>query len=93
MKVVINKCFGGFSLSEEGMKRYRELSGNHDPDILSYDIERDDEFLVQVVEEMGKKSWGSCAELKVVDIPLGIRWHISNYDGMESVEEEHRSWG
>ena len=27
MKVVINKCFGGFSLSAEGMKRYGELAG------------------------------------------------------------------
>ena len=27
MKVVINKCFGGFGLSHEGVMRYAELSG------------------------------------------------------------------
>ncbi|NII54362.1 hypothetical protein [Luteibacter sp. SG786] len=27
MEVVINKCFGGFSLSEDGIKRYAELKG------------------------------------------------------------------
>jgi hypothetical protein len=27
MKIVINKCFGGFGLSEEAVKRYAELKG------------------------------------------------------------------
>ena len=27
MKVVINGCYGGFSLSDEGMKRYCEIKG------------------------------------------------------------------
>jgi hypothetical protein len=27
MKVVINKCFGGFSLSEAGVRRYAEIKG------------------------------------------------------------------
>ena len=27
MKIVINKCYGGFSLSQEGMLRYGELKG------------------------------------------------------------------
>lgn len=26
-KIVINRCFGGFGLSEEGMRRYAELKG------------------------------------------------------------------
>lgn len=27
MKIVINKCYGGFSLSEKGIRRYAELKG------------------------------------------------------------------
>lgn len=27
MKIVINKCYGGFGLSDEAMKRYAELKG------------------------------------------------------------------
>lgn len=27
MKIVLNTCFGGFGLSEEGMNRFNELSG------------------------------------------------------------------
>jgi len=54
---------------------------------------RDDKLLVEAVEKLGKKANGSCATLKVVKIPNNISWKISEYDGYESVEEEHRSWG
>ena len=53
---------------------------------------RDDPFLVQTVEELGEESWGVCAELRVVEIPDGIDWEITEYDGNETVEEAHRSW-
>lgn len=55
-------------------------------------IERDDPALVQVVEELGSKANGQCAELKVVNVPDNVLWHISEYDGRESVAENHRTW-
>ena len=58
-----------------------------------YDGEtRADENLIKVVEELGEKSWGGYAELKIVEIPDNINWTIRDYDGMETIEEEHRSW-
>lgn len=56
------------------------------------DIERTDPILIQVVEELGENANGQCAELKVVKIPDGISWEISEYDGIERVVESHRSW-
>ena len=54
--------------------------------------DRSDPDLVAVVEEMGKEANGFCAELKVIEIPDGVEWHISEYDGIEHVAEDHRTW-
>lgn len=56
------------------------------------EIERDDPALVQVVEELGEAAAHSYAELKVVEVPDDVDWHIHEYDGRESVHEDHRVW-
>lgn len=48
--------------------------------------------LVRVVESMGKKANGFCADLKVVNIPDGMAFEISEYDGREHVAESHQTW-
>ena len=55
-------------------------------------IARDDPILVQVVEEMGKNVNGRFSELKIVEIPDGTDYEIDEYDGMETINEKHRSW-
>lgn len=54
--------------------------------------DRADPLLVQVVEELGKVANGAYAKLEIVEIPDGIEWHLDEYDGIESVHENHRSW-
>ena len=56
------------------------------------DTGRDDPDLITVVEELGPEADGSHADLKIVEIPDDVKWVIDEYDGWESVEEEHRSW-
>ena len=69
------------------------LNEKDDDNYLSYHhILRDDPTLVQVVEELGEKSWGRHSELKIVEIPDDVEWYIDEYDGIESVNEQHRSW-
>jgi hypothetical protein len=113
-KIVINKCHGGFGLSDDAVMRYGELAGLNlvktdgkfegslfykegrvDNEHFFYDgnIERDDKYLVQVVEEMSDKACGRYAELKVVEIPDGAQWQIEEYDGWEHIAEKHRTWG
>lgn len=89
MKVVINKCYGGFGLSEVAETRYENESGNN---VSYWDIKRDDPILVSIVEELGEDSWGGYAELAIVEIPDGIEWRIEEYDGSEWVAEAHRTW-
>lgn len=149
MKIIINRCFGGFGISIDALKelvkrnaacietytpKYYyggdneknrrqnkwEESWNKDfetytdlgeglmahpaaynifKDGLLYSLKdrgekevRTDKDLIEVVELLGSKSFGMCAELKVIEVPDGIYWEIDEYDGLEKIEEVHNSW-
>lgn len=87
MKIAINSCYGGFKLSENaiqllalyGVENYSRLN-------------RNDDLLIHVIEELGDKANTSVSKLKIIDIPDDIDWEITEYDGYEQVEEEHRVW-
>lgn len=97
MKVAINKCYGGFSLSKEAYIYYKKLKGDEkiDPNKtgLSRLLERHDPDLIKVVEELGEKANGRHAKIEIIEIPDGIEYEIEEYDGVEWVAEEHRTWG
>ena len=134
MKIVINRCYGGFGLSHEAMMRYAEIKGitlyvragslRYDHYLCppeEYDqirdeesfnpvsperfqrsnalyfcdrnIERNDPVLVQVVEELGDIASDRYSQLSVVEIPDDVEWYIEEYDGMEHIAEQHRTWG
>ena len=59
---------------------------------LDRHIERDDPVLIQVVQDLQDKAndWGSA--LKIIDIPDDVKWQIEEYDGLEWVAEQHRTW-
>lgn len=101
MKVVINTCFGGFSVTKDvydelGLKwdKYGYLE-NEDFNIDSHDYNayRSDQRLIAAIEKIGaKEASGSMASLRIVEIPDGVEWKIDNYDGNEHVAEKHRTW-
>ena len=93
MKVVINKCYGGFGLSRIAEELYKERKGITDPNWYYYDIPRDDPILVEMVETMGGQVNGSCSDLRIVEIPDDVNWQVDEYDGHEWVAEVHRTWG
>lgn len=90
MKIVINKRHSGFSLSEKALALYRLMSGRKN--IYDWDIERNDPILIKIVETLGKESWGSLSQLRIVNIPDDVEWEIDEYDGLEWVSEKHRTW-
>lgn len=59
-------------------------------DFNPYEIPRDDEILVELVES--RNAFGWCSDLKVVEIPDDVIWQIEDYDGQEWVAEKHRTW-
>lgn len=101
MKIVVNKCYGGFGVTEEV---YKELGikwdgygylDNDDFNIKSSDYLafRSNKKLIKAIEKIGEeKSSGQHAELEIIEIPDGIEWEIDEYDGIETIHEKHRSW-
>ena len=92
MKIVINCDYGGFSVSEAVYKElgipwdgYGYLSENT--------FERTDPKLIDAIEAVGiEESAGSCANLRIIEIPNDVDWEIEDYDGCETVHEKHRKW-
>lgn len=91
-KVVINRCHGGFGLSDQAEQLYKERKDITDPNWYHWEIPRDDPVLVQIVEEMGEDADGMYSELGIVEIPEDVNWYVEEYDGLEWVAERHRTW-
>jgi hypothetical protein len=94
-KVVLNKSFGGFRLSEKAINRLHdlghekivELKEKHNVDTISKMssmLKRNDLKLVQVVEELGEEASTDKSKLVIETIPLNA-FFLRNYDGMEHV--------
>ncbi len=56
------------------------------------EIPRDHPELVRVVEELREKANGFCANLKIAKVPIDAKWHVHEYDGLEHIAEDHRTW-
>ena len=78
MKFVLNKCYGGFGLSDEA----QEILGKAD-----YDIARDDSALLSLIEEKGIEFvQGERTKLRVVEIPeTATDFTFDEYDGWERI--------
>lgn len=54
---------------------------------------RSDPLLIECIETLGSKdASGSCAKLKIVEIPDDVEYTIEEYDGYEHIAEAHRTW-
>lgn len=61
-------------------------------DLRMFSEDRTNPLLLQIVEELGDKADGSCASLKIIDIPDDMEYEIEEYDGKEWVSEIHNRW-
>jgi hypothetical protein len=92
IKIAVNKCYGGFTLSQAAENRLRELG--MEGSAYGHDIARDNPLLIQVIEELGDAASGRFSKLAITEIPDDVagNWQIGEYDGTEWVEEKHRTW-
>jgi hypothetical protein len=127
-KVAVNKCYGGFSLSDEAVEeclrrgmtvetideandrdrprdehadfwkeertRYAACFSKYYPSKWSYSDPdfRTHPIILAVIEDLGEAANGQCANIKIVEVPDDVSWHIEEYDGQEWIAEDHRTW-
>lgn len=121
IKVAINRCFGGFGLSDAAFEKLLERkgitfdkivseetsllhgttyyaaghAGDDDHYLAKYQFfeDRSDSDLIAVIEELNTHAAQDyAADITIVEIPDGVEWHIDDYDGIEHVAENHRTW-
>ena len=81
MIFILNKCYGGWSISDFAMEQLGLDSNYPDMD------EVDEKKLAELINEYGsEKCSGHSAELKVIEIPDNATdWDIEDYDGIERI--------
>lgn len=107
-KIVINREYGRFELSDEAYSFIAKKKGwqhacddydnsyfitdNSDYMYYASDLDRDDPDLVQCLETLGEAASGHYSDLKIVEIPSDVDWMLCEYDGVEWIAEKHRTW-
>ena len=91
MKIVINKCYGGFDLSNKAI-HYLESQGFGDKDYREPENRTAPE-LIEVVEALHGEASVQHSKLVVVEIPEGEYqkdWVLQEYDGYEQVTTPYK---
>ena len=77
MKVVINKCYGGFGLSDKAIDRLKELAKQHNDKKLLKMIEEEERTKKEYAEEMKRKYGTDINKSKMFG---GKYWGLSDID-------------
>lgn len=99
IELVINTCYGGFSLSEAACRSIAKRKGipliyhkysygnfiDEKGNSAIPELNRWDPDLVQVVKNLGALANGECAKLQVVKVRLEDLIQIEQHDGKENI--------
>lgn len=78
MKIILNKCFGGFGVSDEACKRFGLTN-------LSEKNLRTNPELISAIES-GEDVNDDYSELAVINIPdAATDYYVDEYDGLETL--------
>jgi hypothetical protein len=96
-KVVLNKCWGGFGLSDRAKEALAVSLKAEITEELAFEIAKSTAWrsrpeLIKVIESLGEDANGPYAKLMIVEIPANVAWYIRDNDGAETACEPHRTW-
>ncbi len=85
----------GVKYDQEDGNFYHAHKEHTDENIIdqwNFIYDRSDPDLIAVIEELRQKAPERYSEIGIVEIPDDVKWHIEEYDGLEHVAEDHRTW-
>lgn len=92
-EMVINRCFGGFGLSDAAKAEMLilgvDLSVGVEHEEGDREVSRTHPALVATIKKLGRAADGSYASLAIVSVPRHLKWRIHYYDGYESIVIMH----
>lgn len=97
MKIVINKCTGGFGLSRYALAELKKLKGispepsTDDPTFIT-ELKRNDPDLIFIVEKLGQYADSDYSSLEIIEIPDVDFEIIADDSGPEIVVEVGHYW-
>ena len=91
MEIIINACFGGWSISDTAYEDLHtlipEMKDTHCDELRNHPL------LIEYLKKHGSEvTSGRLAELHLINIPDDVKWYIEDYDGIETIHEVHRVW-
>ncbi len=87
MKILINRCYGGFGISDEALELYKQKVPLYEYD-NGYHIERTDSILIEIFEEKGSEFVsGPFSDIQLQIIPDNCHYYIEEYDGKEGISD------
>lgn len=89
MMVLINGCYGGYSVSQYALEEYNKETGKSFDHYDEYSNDfRTDQIMCRIVEKLGTSANGMSAELCIYSINKKYEHYIkiSEYDGRESID-------
>ena len=82
MKIILNKCYGGFGISNEALR----MAGITNTNEWEYDDLRINPEVIKAVETLGESANDRYSDLVMVEIPdAATDWEVDEYDGYETM--------
>jgi hypothetical protein len=83
MEILVNRCYGGFRISDFGLFKLRENNIMDDAD--GFEIRTNSKF-IKLFERYGDKLFDKCSHVEIEELPDNTTdWDIQEIDGYEIV--------
>lgn len=103
-KILVNSAFGGYTVSYDLARRAGQLGYKRAQKVAEtweryseYTLQEEEDrihpAMIAAYEQLAEEgNHEALNDLRIADVPDDAKWFIDDYDGIETIREEHRTW-